>query len=335
MGRCAGPPRLGRAHRRRRRPRRHASYPGWPSTRPSRRPGPRCDDALAGADLVDRREPLLAAAQPAGGGRRGGGLRRGRPAVLHHHDLPWQRPHLAHLPPAARRPGMGARHDQRAQPRRAGGARASTRHDDLQRVRPRSGARRPGAVRAPRSACADGTRAAAAADARARPARTSRAPSRWPRPSAAPTGCSARPRTATAPSSTGWSARARCPRRPRPARGRLLHRRRVRRLRRRRAARRPGRVSATRRWSRRRTAARWPSARYPVAAELAAFGFRWFDAADPAPLARWLRATRTTDLLAHNHRVAAEHFNLADLPGAAVPGPGAGPRPPDLRMTVR
>ena len=23
---------------------------------------------------------------------------RGRPAVLHHHDLPWQRPHLAHLP---------------------------------------------------------------------------------------------------------------------------------------------------------------------------------------------------------------------------------------------
>ena len=23
----------------------------------------------------------------------------GRPAVLHHHDLPWQRPHLAHMPP--------------------------------------------------------------------------------------------------------------------------------------------------------------------------------------------------------------------------------------------
>ena len=27
---------------------------------------------------------------------------------------------------------------------------------------------------------------------------------------------------------------------------------------------------------------------YPVAAELAAFGFEWFDAADPVPLARWL-----------------------------------------------
>jgi hypothetical protein len=26
------------------------------------------------------------------------GVLRGRPAVLHHHDLPWQRPHLAHLP---------------------------------------------------------------------------------------------------------------------------------------------------------------------------------------------------------------------------------------------
>ena len=23
----------------------------------------------------------------------------GRPTILHHHDLPWQRPHLAHLPP--------------------------------------------------------------------------------------------------------------------------------------------------------------------------------------------------------------------------------------------
>ncbi len=23
----------------------------------------------------------------------------GRPALLHHHDLPWQRPHLSHLPP--------------------------------------------------------------------------------------------------------------------------------------------------------------------------------------------------------------------------------------------
>jgi len=52
---------------------------------------------------------------------------------------------------------------------------------------------------------------------------------------------------------------------------------------------------------------------YPVAAELAAFGFRWFDAADPAPLAQWLRRPDER-VLAHNHRVAADHFNLADLP---------------------
>jgi len=53
---------------------------------------------------------------------------------------------------------------------------------------------------------------------------------------------------------------------------------------------------------------------YPVAAELASFGFRWFGATDPAPLAEWLRH-RDEELLEHNHRVAATHFNVADLPG--------------------
>jgi hypothetical protein len=51
-----------------------------------------------------------------------------------------------------------------------------------------------------------------------------------------------------------------------------------------------------------------------VATELAAFGFEWFDAADPTPLAGWLRQPDAR-LLAHNHEVAAAHFNLADLPG--------------------
>ncbi len=52
---------------------------------------------------------------------------------------------------------------------------------------------------------------------------------------------------------------------------------------------------------------------YPVAAELAGFGFRWFDASAPAQLAEWLR-TPDPRLLVHNHQVAARHFNLADLP---------------------
>jgi glycosyltransferase involved in cell wall biosynthesis len=57
---------------------------------------------------------------------------------------------------------------------------------------------------------------------------------------------------------------------------------------------------------------------YPVAAELAAFGFEWFDAADPAPLGRWL-AHPDPRLIAHNHQVAADHFNLADLPARLSP----------------
>jgi glycosyltransferase involved in cell wall biosynthesis len=52
---------------------------------------------------------------------------------------------------------------------------------------------------------------------------------------------------------------------------------------------------------------------YPVATELAAFGFEWFDAADPASLGRWLRQPEAR-LIDHNQQVAAEHFNLADLP---------------------
>jgi glycosyltransferase involved in cell wall biosynthesis len=52
---------------------------------------------------------------------------------------------------------------------------------------------------------------------------------------------------------------------------------------------------------------------YPVAAELSAFGFRWFDSAAPSGLAAWLDRP-DPELLDHNHRIAATHFNLADLP---------------------
>jgi glycosyltransferase involved in cell wall biosynthesis len=53
---------------------------------------------------------------------------------------------------------------------------------------------------------------------------------------------------------------------------------------------------------------------YPVAAELRAFGFRWFAHDEPATLRRWLDAPDSA-LLRHNHDVARRHFALSDLPG--------------------
>ena len=52
---------------------------------------------------------------------------------------------------------------------------------------------------------------------------------------------------------------------------------------------------------------------YPVATELAAFGFRWFSVSDPVPFEAWLER-RDDGLLDHNLSTAATHFNLADLP---------------------
>jgi glycosyltransferase involved in cell wall biosynthesis len=52
---------------------------------------------------------------------------------------------------------------------------------------------------------------------------------------------------------------------------------------------------------------------YPVARELEAFGFRWFAHDDPEGLSRWLDAPEPA-LLTHNHQVARDHFSLAGLP---------------------
>ena len=53
---------------------------------------------------------------------------------------------------------------------------------------------------------------------------------------------------------------------------------------------------------------------YPVAAELKALGFEWFDAAQPAELARFLREPDDT-VLDRNQRLAREHFSFEAMAG--------------------
>lgn len=52
---------------------------------------------------------------------------------------------------------------------------------------------------------------------------------------------------------------------------------------------------------------------YPVGKELEGFGFRWFPADDAAPLVRWL-ASGDEILIEHNRGIARRHFSLLDLP---------------------
>jgi len=66
---------------------------------------------------------------------------------------------------------------------------------------------------------------------------------------------------------------------------------------------------------------------YPVARELASFGFRWFDSGDPPPLQAWLEHPDEA-LLAHNHEVASSYFNLADLPNRLAQVLATLPQPP-------
>jgi glycosyltransferase involved in cell wall biosynthesis len=54
--------------------------------------------------------------------------------------------------------------------------------------------------------------------------------------------------------------------------------------------------------------------RYPVAAELAALGFEWFPADDPGPLAAFLAAP-DDGLLDRNRALAREHFSRARIAG--------------------
>ncbi|HEX2064623.1 MAG TPA: glycosyltransferase, partial [Acidimicrobiales bacterium] len=56
---------------------------------------------------------------------------------------------------------------------------------------------------------------------------------------------------------------------------------------------------------------------YPVATELAAYGLRWFSPEDAAGIDAWLRGPDRA-LLDHNREVVVRHFALKDLPGRLV-----------------
>ena len=221
----------------------------------------------------------------------------GRPTLFHHHDLPWQRPRLAHLPPPPDDPAWthvtinelsrtSSRHAA-SRPRRSTTRSTPTRH------------RVTGRAREPRSALATVLRSAATDPCaraqehrrRARPVGFGRRhllvarPGRrrlWAR---LDRGARARCPVLLGPPPDGCSiadAYAACDAVLLPSSWEGFGN--------------PSVESATYR----RALAIGP---YPVAAELAAFGFRWFDASDPAPLAAWLDH-RDEELLDHNHHVA-------------------------------
>lgn len=53
---------------------------------------------------------------------------------------------------------------------------------------------------------------------------------------------------------------------------------------------------------------------YPIGREIRNLGFKWFDIDDPAPLAAWL-ANPDPKVLDHNQALARDNFSLATLPG--------------------
>ena len=244
--------------------------------------------ALAGADLVVVENLCSLPLNPAAAAAVAGCC-RGRPTILHHHDLPWQRPHLAHHPPPPDDPAW--RHVTINELSRvelaARGIDAVTLYNTFDTEAPagrRAGTREALGVR-------DRRAAGAAAD-----------------PGPPPQERGRRSRLAEAlgatywllgPAEDGYGAElerlldeARCPVRHGPV-----------------PTGPPGSgggvadayaacdvVALPSTWEgfgnptvesvvHRRPLAIGP---YPVAAELAAFGFEWFEASDPAPLADWL-----------------------------------------------
>ena len=277
----------------------------------------------------------------------------GRPAVLHHHDLPWQRPQFVGPPAAPRRPPLAPRDHQRAEPPGAGGT-GDPGHHGVQLLRRPRGGRPPG--RGPARARRWWRRRAPRPRRRSRPLRLVLQPTRALARKNVAGGLEAaerldavywllgRPRTGTDPNSSVWW--------PPPVP---------------RASRVPGGgrphgttavgpfdigdayaacdvVALPSTWegfgnpsiesvTHLRPLVIGP---YPVARELAAFGFDWFGLDDLDRLDRWLSAP-DPGLLERNLAVARAHFSLEGLPDRSPPcspttepdGPGT-IRPPGL-----
>ena len=289
MGRCTGTPRLGRRHGGRLGTGGRGRARAWPSTPPRPRRSAEVERALAGADLVVVENLCSLPLNPAASAVVAA-VCAGRPTVLHHHDLPWQRAHLAHLPPPPDDPAWAhVTINELSRRELAGAWLPPARSAPLQHVRPRS------ACRATGPACGSALRLAglrsapppanpgAGTQERARRrgpgrggrgrllvARAGRGRLRararrasWPTPAARSSWASRRV-GAPSPTPTARVTPSCCPRR--------------------------GRASATPRSSRPPTGARWPSGPTRWRHELAAFGFRWFDALEPSGLGRWLDA---------------------------------------------
>ncbi len=265
-------------------------------------------DALAPADLVVVENVCSLPLNPAAA-QVVAAVCAGRPTVLHHHDLPWQRPHLAHLPPPPDDPAWAhvTINELSRSELAARGLRATTIYNSFDPDPPagnREATRRALGVAEDRSLLLQPTRALARKNI---PAALDLAEA-----VGATYWLLGPPEDGYGPELERLVERARCDVVLGPPVGGcsvadaytacdlvLL----------------PsswegfGNPSVESATYRRALAV----GEYPVAAELAAFGFRWFHPSDPGPVAAWLREP-DTELLAHNHRVAVEHFNLADLP---------------------
>ncbi len=274
------------------------------------------DDALADADLVVVENLCSLPLNPAAAGVVAGVL-AGRPAVLHHHDLPWQRPRYASFPPppddrcwAHVTINERSRHELAAR-----GIAATTVYNAFDLVEPPSAERRrdvrarlavPEATRLalqptraiPRKNVGGGVRAAETLGA-----------TFWllgPAEDGFDGELAAILEGARCPVVTGWAggdvgsmadAYAACDVVLLPSTWEGFGN--------------PSVESAIHL----RPLVIGP---YPVAAELASFGFRWFGLEELAETAAFLDRP-DADLLARNRAVAAEHFSTEALPGRLAP----------------